>query len=75
MDRRDDAKLRDVSVNITRLSVILGVLIGAVVLLTAAKSVLDDRYARRDELQRLDGKLDRVLDVMCSQNFTRACQP
>lgn len=58
-------------VNWSRLGVIVGVLGGAILLLTAATSVLDWRYVKRGEFQVIDTKLERILDAVCDSTDTR----
>lgn len=63
-------------INWTRVATVLGVLGAFWLLVTAAAGILDNRYAMRSDLHRMEAKLDRVLDVACDgrQQTVRACQ-
>ena len=35
---------------------------------------LDSRYVKHEELQRVDAKLDRILDAVCASDDKRVCR-
>lgn len=69
---RDDMKF-----NLTRWGQIVALIGGLLVLVTALRTYGDERYALKSDVHRLEGKLDRVLDVACDgrRETVRACSP
>jgi hypothetical protein len=55
----------DVRINVTRIGIIFGALGAFWLLVVALRTEADDRYVRRVELERIEQKVDRVLDVVC----------
>jgi hypothetical protein len=37
-------------------------------------AALDSRYVKHQELQRVESKLDRILDAVCTDSAKRVCQ-
>lgn len=68
---RDELKL-----DLKKWGAILAVVGGLLVVASALRAYGDERYALKSDAERIEGKLDRVLDVACSNNPThRACRP
>jgi uncharacterized membrane protein YdjX (TVP38/TMEM64 family) len=65
----------DVTMNLTRLGAIAAAILGLWAVVTAARSVLDERYAQHTDIQRIETKIDRLGDIVCDgKPQVRACQ-
>ena len=71
----DATKREDVRMSFKQVLLVLSVIGAGWVMLTAAVTVLDDRFVRRGEFIRLENKVDRLLDLNCAgRESARACQ-
>lgn len=64
----------EIKIDLKRVGAIVAVLGGLWLLTTAAVAMLDHRFAQASDLQRVEAKVDRILDVACDGKSHRACR-